>query len=190
MPVYVAVLLFLQIILIANGHADTSEKPRNGEHQARDYQYLSLLYTFCVHVGKLQVTSDHPLLLASRNDDYSVVAPLASIQLTCTHVGRPLPPHTTIQWWEEAPVVNSPRREVLITQNCGLTLRLHNVSLSDYGRYTCKCVQTPLVTNEGIQFPLPLDRDWEEIRIPEKSVVILPSYSKSFPTRLVDFMLY
>lgn len=122
--------------------------------------------------------------MGNGNDGYSAVPPLASIQLTCTPVGRPLPSDTILQWWEEALIVNDPRRhrEVFPTKGgCGLTLILHNVSLSDYGRYTCKTVPRPLISQEGIQFvPVwPLERNLEDYNIPERSVTILPSYGLS-----------
>ncbi len=85
-------LLFLQI---SNGYVDPSDQPRNGEHRRPVcIVYSVTLYILCTcYIGKLQVTSDHPLLLASRNNDYSIVAPLISQYPTDMHsCGTTTPP--------------------------------------------------------------------------------------------------
>ena len=48
--------------------------------------------------------------------------------------------YNTLQWLDgELPIRNSSNRELIENGNCGLTLRIHNFSIRDFGIYTCRC---------------------------------------------------
>ena len=137
------------------------------------------LYCATEAVG-LFVTSNIPLIWST--DDKSYHANLTSshlnttIELTCFPGPRGLKPHTRLQWWEEMiPLEGDSRRELVHTQGCGLTLRLHRLSILDYGRYQCKCVNEHHDIEHGIQFDL--EKMWKHDER-EPVVNLLSPYSK------------
>ena len=73
------------------------------------------------------------------------------------------------------PLDGDSRRELVHTQDCGLTLRLHRLSVLDYGRYRCKCVNEQHDFEHGIQFDL--ERMWAHDER-EPVVNLLSPYSK------------
>ena len=139
-------------------------------------------YTVLAFNSGLSVTSNIPLIWSPLDRNYRANLTGShlntTIELTCLPGARGLEPHTQLQWWDEMiPLVDSDRRQLISTQDCGLTLRLHGFSMLDYGRYRCKCLKEQHEFDRGIQFNL--ERVWgHECSETETVVNLIPRYSK------------
>lgn len=127
----------------------------------------------------LLITSNIPLI-GSQKGYLTKLTSLhlnTTINLTCSPGEGGLERHTQLQWWDEIiPVESSDTRDLVRTQDCGLTLRLHSLSMLDFGRYRCRCVRERHGFEHGIQFDL--ERMWRD-ECEESVVNLLPSYETS-----------
>lgn len=85
----------------------------------------------------------------------------STVELTCSvNPGSLASGHISLEWWEGNTLITEEMesngtqrsREIIKTGNCaGVTMRIYNFGIFDYGRYQCKC---HLNYDRGIQFDL------------------------------------
>lgn len=152
----------------------------------------------------LAITSNLNLTKSQRDAAYELHVGYSSdltVELTCSFTDRSrsvVSGHSSLDWWEGDTLITNETssREIIKSNNCGVTLRIHNISVFDYGRYQCKCG----VGNyyNGIQFNL---EQWYQSELKESCehlqypiVNILPlgkdtrKYKFSNPVNYVDFI--
>ena len=84
-----------------------------------------------------------------------------TVELTCSFTdGSVVDRHSSLEWWEGDTLITNETgtngtwwsREIIKSDSCGVTLRIQNFSVFDYGRFLCKCGVGNY--DDGIQFDL------------------------------------
>ena len=96
-------------------------------------QYIPVTVALYVH-------TDHSLLVTSSITSSELLLG-QTVDLHCSFERTSqLQSYNTLQWLDgELPIQNSSNRELIKNGKCGLTLKIHNFTIQDYGIYECRC---------------------------------------------------